>query len=433
MKKLLLLTALCLFALPLSAQVKVQAMNDSINYKKLRSEYPAAISPPEQATSRDLAFQKLSADYWADFHRFLKKKGFRPDTSLVLFLEGYFQPTGKADILLYQYTFNNLRPSAKTEQQFVSLLTEYLNERPLPVNSSLVWTTFRLGSQFSLVKNSTRRVPKGPGVIGDLTTAAQTTRPDTVKKIWFGGLDLEQVPEVIYRFTNVEEISLSNNYLTSLPARLTSLPHLQRLDVVSNRLQEDSVFFARNKRLKSINIQKNALTNVPATIGRNRRLESLWLGNNDLNAIDKKALRRLHRLNDLNLYNAGLTELPKSVGRLKRLKVLDLYYNKLSQLPRQISRMKRLEQLALAYNTFNTLPASLAKVRRLQVLYAHHNRLSQLPTAFGQLNQLRILDISHNGFTTIPAVLGTLPNLEEISLNNNNIQEFPTVLTTIRA
>jgi Leucine-rich repeat (LRR) protein len=432
MKNRFLLTILCLFALTVNAQVKVQLMNDSINYKKLRSDYPAAVSSREQATTRDLTFQKITADYWSDFKLYLKRKGFRPDTAIMIYTEGYFQPTGKADFFLYQYTIRDIRPSAKSEQQFLSLLTEFLNERPLPVTSSLVWSTFRVGSQFALYKPSARKVSHERGTINDLATAARTTQPDTVKKLSFGGLELEQVPDVIYRFTNVEEIGLGNNYLRSLPAKLTTLPHLQRLDLMSNRLREDSIFFTRNKNLRSINLQKNAISAIPATLGENRRLESLWLGNNDLISTDMKPLLRLRRLNDLNLYNVGLTELPKSMGRLKHLKVLDLYYNKLTALPKQISRMKRLEQLAIAYNSFSTLPTSLAKARRLQVLYAHHNRLNQLPEKFSRLNRLRILDISHNGYVTAPSVLGSLPSLEELSLNNNNIQEFPTVLTSIK-
>ena len=81
-------------------------------------------------------------------------------------------------------------------------------------------------------------------MLGDLAKASRTTRPDTVKIVQFGGLDLEQVPPVIYRFTNAEEFNLGSNYLTAIPAQLTTLPKLQRLNLMSNRLQDDSVFFA---------------------------------------------------------------------------------------------------------------------------------------------------------------------------------------------
>lgn len=433
MKKVFLLMFLGLITLPVLAQVVIVPVTKSMDYKALYQAYPNAVGPREQATARDLTFQKLSQDYWTDFYRFLKKKNFRPDSSFVLYTEGFFRADGQAERLHYQYLSKGERPSEKTEQAFFALLSDYLTQRPFPVSSSLILGPFRLGSNLFITKPGSRKTPKGPGLIGDLANAARTTRPDTVKTIAFNGLDLEKVPEVLYRFVNVEEINLSNNYLTSLPAQVTALPKLQRLNLLSNRLKEDSVFFTRNKVVRSINIQKNSLTRVPPSMYLNHRLESLWLGNNDLGELNMTALRHLRRLNDLNLYNVGLTQLPKTFGRLKHIKVLDLYYNKLTVLPRQVSRMKRLEQLAIAYNKLDQLPSYVTKLRRLQVLFVHHNNLSQLPTDFVRLKKLHVLDVSYNSFTVVPTVLGLLPSLEELALNNNHLQEFPDVLLSIKS
>ncbi|WP_460971952.1 leucine-rich repeat domain-containing protein [Spirosoma migulaei] len=433
MKRSLLLFVFGLMALSGVAQVTIRPMTDSlVNYKTLRKNYPPAVGPREQATLRDLTFQKLTEDYWSDFRRFLKKRNFRPDSSIIWNTEVFFKADGHADWLLYQYQRNNKRLAPEKEETLIALLTEYLNQHPLPVSSTLVWSPFRLGSGLFILGPASRTTPKGPGVIGTLAAASQTTRPDTVKTIAFSGLELEQVPEVIYRFTNVEEINLGHNYLTALPARLTALPKLKRLNLMSNRLQEDSVFFTRNKVVKSINLQRNSLTDVPASVRQNRRLESLWLGNNDLANLTIKPLRSLHRLNDVNLYNVGLSQLPKDIGRLKHVKVMDLYYNKFTELPRQLGRMKRLEQLAIAHNNLKEIPASLAKLRRLQVLFAHHNHISQLPTKFQRLQHLHVLDLGYNELIVAPNVLGALPELEELSLNNNNLQEFPSVLLSIK-
>ena len=410
------------------AQVKVAPMSDSVDYRTLNRTYAPAIGPGENAVARDVVFQKLTTDYWNDFRRFLKQKNFRPATPFMFNVQGFFRADGHADLLLYQYMTNGQRPPADTETALLSLLSTYLTERPLPVRSSLVYTPFRLGSNLYISTPEARKTPHGAGVIGDIAEASQTTRPDTVKIVQFGGLDLEQVPTVIYRFTNAEEINLGNNYMTSVPAQLTTLPKLQRLNLMSNRLQDDSVFFARNKSIKSINMQKNSLTQMPLSVRQNRRLESLWLGNNDLIHLQANAFRRLRRLTDLNLYGANLTHLPKSIGQLKRLNVLDLYYNQLADLPKQLSRLKSLDQLALAYNDLSTLPASMSKLHRLRTLFIHHNKLDRLPRQFSKLTNLHVLDLGYNGLTVVPPVLSSLPALEELDLNNNNLQEFPVVL-----
>ena len=432
MKKHLFSVWFGLIMIPGLAQVKVSPTNDSVDYKTLYRTYAPAVGPGENAVARDVVFQKLTADYWNDFRRFLKQNNFRPATPFMLNVQGFFRADGHADLLLYQYMVNGQRPPASTETVFISLLSAYLAEYPLSVRSSLIWTPFRIGSNLYVSTPEPRKTPRGAGIIGDLAEASRTTRPDTVKIIQFGGLDLDQVPPVIYRFTNAEEINLGTNYLTALPAKLTALPRLQRLNLMSNRLVDDSVFFSRNKSVRSINMQKNSLTRVPKTVRQNRRLESLWLGNNNLTQLSTNSFRGLRRLTDLNLYGAGLPRLPKSIGQVKRLKVLDLYYNHLTALPKQLNRLKRLDQLALAYNDLRELPASMSKLRRLRTLFVHHNKLDNLPQQFSQLANLHVLDLGYNELTVVPPVLSSLPALEELDLNNNNLQEFPTVLLSIR-
>lgn len=316
------------------------------------------------------------------------------------------------------------------EDSLLRVVTDWYQQHsfPLRTTTGFFWKGFaQLGSI-----PQPRKARTGPGVISTLEAARSTTRPDTVTTLAFNQLDLTSLPDVVYRFPKLEELDLSRNDLHELPARLTEIPTLKRLSLLYNHIPNDSVHFTSNTHLVALNLQGNRLTRVPPTIRQNRRLESLWLGNNKLANLDVKTLRRLRRLNDLNLYNAGLTTLPKQVGRLKRLKVLDLYYNKFTELPRQVGRIKHLEQLAVAHNDLKALPVSLTKLRRLQALYVHHNRLSQLPAEFSRLRNLRVLDLGYNWFTVPPAVLTALPALEELDLSNNNLQELPQSLGSLR-
>ncbi|GAB4035264.1 hypothetical protein GCM10028774_24080 [Spirosoma jeollabukense] len=360
---------------------------------------------------------------------FIKKQIDLPRKAFVLFLSEYYQPDGNAQWVLVDA--DRSQPDSVVAKA-IAKLQEFYSKTPYPASGTV---PFRISSAVMYGKAyvPARTVRRGSGIISTLEAAERTTRPDTVTMLAFNQLELTTIPEVVYRFPNLAELDLSKNLLHELPSRLTAaIPTLKRLSLLSNVIPDDSVFMARNKHLVSLNLQGNKLTRIPVSVRQNRHLESLWMGNNELKELDVKTLRRLHRLNDLNLYNAGLTQLPKSIGRLKQVKVLDLYYNKFTKLPYQLGRMKRLEQLAVAYNDLHDLPASLAKLRRLNVLFAHHNRLSQLPNAFQRLTNLRILDLGYNWFSVAPNVLSTLPALEELDLNNNNLRELSPSLSELK-
>lgn len=358
-----------------------------------------------------------------------QKKKRLPVLGIAVKTNEFIRPDGTYDRVFCQFSGKDL--SGEQEGQLLQFMADWYDQHPFPIKTS---TGFAWGGMTSLGSLPQKRtVRKGPGIISTPEAAEKTTRPDTVKMLAFNQLDLFAVPEVVYRFPNLEEADLSKNHLHEVPARLTAqIPTLTKLSVLYNNIPDDSVFFARNKHLRSLNLQGNRLTSIPASVRRNRRLESLWMGNNKLTALTNQSFRGLRHLNDLNLYQAGLTQLPKKAGHLHRLNVLDLYYNKLTRLPAPISRMKRLEQLAISHNDINELPESLAKLRHLRVLFAHHNRIGRLPESFRKLQHLSNLDLSYNWFSVVPGLLSSLPALEELDLNNNNLQEFPTVLLSIR-
>ncbi len=272
-----------------------------------------------------------------------------------------------------------------------------------------------------------------PGTIGTLEAARLTTRPDTVKILFFNQLNLKTIPEEVYRFTNLEELDLSKNYLTALPVRLTvDLPNLQKLSFLVNQLGDDSVFLTKNNRLKALTLQGNKLTRIPKSVRNCRALESLWMGNNSLAVLNVRALRGLKHLTDLNFYNAALTTLPRAIRRLKTVRVLDLYYNNLTEVPRQLGRMRALTELALAHNRLTALPPALAKLSWLHTLFVHHNQLSDLPPQLAQLPALRQLDLGYNRFSHVPDVVLQMPGLESLNLGNNNIQTLPSTLAGLK-
>ncbi|WP_097126054.1 leucine-rich repeat domain-containing protein [Spirosoma fluviale] len=438
MKAYLLFVLFGLLALPVLAQDRIVLLRDTTRLQlspaELGKKYPPAFARVAGEKGVFERHGKMFMDTMnartQRFYRYIEtNKKQLPMLGIMLQTQEFVRPDGTFDRVFFDFSGMDL--TDQQEGQLLNFVAQWYGQNPFPFK-----TTSGFRWQYMTVMGSVppKRIGRsGPGTISTLEAAEKTTRPDTVTMLAFNQLDLTSVPEIVYRFPKLEELDLSKNNLHELPARLTAdIPTLKRLSVLYNSIPNDSVFITRNKHLVSLNLQGNKLTRIPESVRQNRRLESLWMGNNSLTGVDTKTLRRMRRLTDLNLYNAGLTELPKTVNRLKRVKVLDLYYNKLTRLPDQIGRMKRLEQLAIAHNDLHELPASLARLRRLQVLFAHHNRISQLPDDFKKLNQLRVLNLGYNWFNVVPSTIGSLSALEEVDFNNNNLREFPTALILLR-
>ncbi|WP_020602485.1 leucine-rich repeat domain-containing protein [Spirosoma spitsbergense] len=438
MKKHLFFVLFGLMAMSGWAQDRIILLRDTtrlgISVAELEKKYPPAFAMKAGQTGiferhGNLFLDTVRVRQQQFFTYAERKKKQLPVVGITVETKEFIRPDGTYDRVFCEFSGKEL--SDDQEGKLLQFMAEWYGQHPFPIKTSTGFSWSGMTTLGSLPQKRTTR--KRPGIISTIEAANQTTRPDTVKMLAFNQLDLSSVPEVVYRFPNLEELDLSKNNLHELPARLTAaIPTLTKLSVLYNIIPNDSIFFTRNKHLRSLNLQGNKLTKIPASVRANRRLESLWMGYNQLTALTNQSFRGLRRLNDLNLYSAGLTQLPKAASRMKRLKVLDLYYNKFTRLPPPVCRLKRLEQLAISHNDLSEFPASIAKMHRLRVLFAHHNRIGRLPDSFRQLQQLRTLDLSYNWFTVVPDLLSSLPTLEELDLNNNNLQEFPDVLLAMK-
>jgi Leucine-rich repeat (LRR) protein len=273
---------------------------------------------------------------------------------------------------------------------------------------------------------------KKDSVVNGLTEAVATKDTLKVKVLALGQNLLTSVPEVIYRFPNLEELFLGDNDIETVNLDMARLPKLRYLDLSKNILRDNSIAISKNKSLQLINLQKNLITDIPRAARNCKRLETLWLGNNRMAELSNASFRKLKTIKDLNFYKADLSVLPKRIGKMRRLEVLDLYYNKLETLPKSVTRLKRLTHLAVSHNQLNALPKRIEKLKRVHTLYAHHNHLSKLPERITRMKELRIVDLGYNWFTTFPPQLVAFTNLQELDLSSNNFPEFPLQLLQIR-
>ncbi|QZA58427.1 leucine-rich repeat domain-containing protein [Candidatus Rhabdochlamydia porcellionis] len=281
-------------------------------------------------------------------------------------------------------------------------------------------------------------------------------------------LNLSSLPDVFSHLSELEELNLNGNRLTTFPGTnigLTALKlkiiHInnkifatlfgiltyravlaqkQQLDHVLNQWIEKSlseenqievkkrVFdFFNNSTKKNLNLSNLNLSSLPDIFNIScfcHRLKQLDLSKNQLTTLPD-TFGNLSQLTELDLSTNQLTTLPDTFGNLAQLIWLDLNTNQLTTLPDTLGNLARLAELDLSTNQLTTLPDTFSNLAQLTQLGLSINKLTTLPDAFSSLSQLAILDLSTNQLTNLPDTLGNLSRLTELDLSINQLTTLP--------
>lgn len=312
---------------------------------------------------------------------------------------------------------------------------------------------------------------------------------DAVKALNLEGMALNQLPEELYAYRQVELIILDNNLFTTLPEGLKRFPKLKKLSIRRNLLHgnrlnvwylkqltlldaggnklDKQLMVRTNKRLqkllldgmgiqqlkiagrlpKEIDLSSSRLQKLKSNPLRRPKVEVLVLHSNGLNALPDgvgkmKNLRklvlgnngfeqipsemaRMKKLESLMFYKNRLTNLPDFVWQMEGLTEIDVHHNRLAELPNEIGRLTKLNELYLANNCLRSLPDSLGQLTSLRFLYVENNELETLPSSFSGMQSLERLSLLGNRFLVFPAILNQMPWLQELDISENDIEAFP--------
>lgn len=204
----------------------------------------------------------------------------------------------------------------------------------------------------------------------------------------------EAVTKILNSFNDKSRtLDLSNADLHSLPRCLFQLTQLQELSLYGNEL-----------------------TTLSEDIGLLYNLKKLYLG----------------RIIWGTPVGNKLSYLPETICKLSNLENLDVSFNNLSEIPKNIGKLSKLEFFSAIGNQITFIPDSLCSLYKLKTLYLGSNQITSLSNNIEFLTNLEKLSLTHNNFNEIPVTIGNLLKLKRLTIHDNkNLEELPLSLENL--
>jgi Leucine-rich repeat (LRR) protein len=216
------------------------------------------------------------------------------------------------------------------------------------------------------------------------------------------------IPREIGYYTNLINLTLSNNMIDGSIASLVNLTRLQLLNCSLNALTGTlPEFLFTHRSLTDIDLQDNHFSgSISYSLGTSDQLRVFWARNNSLTGTIPSAVGQSWVLGSLILSSNQLTGTIPDFVSSSRLWNLHLAQNKLTgTIPTTIGSLSALKTFHLAGNgnggsgISGRIPSELGKCQNLFSLWLDNNTLAE----------------------SIPTELGSLPFLETLSLWNNRL------------
>ncbi len=217
---------------------------------------------------------------------------------------------------------------------------------------------------------------------------------------------------------NLEELSIKNSTLSSLPDSISTMKNLTHLTLVDNSELVNVDAIRELPELKTLNLKSNKIGKIGEGLSTLKKLEFLNLSHNELT--DISGVRDLPLLRELHLYS-NLTAFPETLKTLTAIENLQLSSDgaELSFL----SDLENLTELYLASCVFQSLPKTLGKTVKKLTVYRDEGDDSYLQY-FDVLEDLSVTQPSFS-LPPMPALHTLSIGGIEKSIDFSNVAEAP--------
>lgn len=231
--------------------------------------------------------------------------------------------------------------------------------------------------------------------------------PHSLEQLTLFGLGLVSIPAGLSVLTNLEQLSLSNNILTSMSILLES---------------------ASAQKLTVLDLSKNCLSMLPDNIHLLSQLTVLDVSYNCIKKTIPDNLQLIPGLMELYFEWNRLEVIPTEIIlNMSSLVLLDLSYNKIKSISSSLFFHKSLILLNLAGNedlAFDDHIECPFYNSSLQEVDLSHTNLKQIPEWFENLFQLKMLKCSNNQLAHLGVVSSMLHQLDYLDLRHNSLHDM---------
>ncbi|XP_043213540.1 toll-like receptor 6 [Amphibalanus amphitrite] len=241
---------------------------------------------------------------------------------------------------------------------------------------------------------------------------------------------LETLPDGVFgSLSNLHTLRLSDNLLRHLGRRtLVGLHVLSALRLDGNRLaQLDELTFANVTGVQSVRLDRNELLTVPAALSRLTFLARLDLGDNFISELPAGAFSTLRQLSALRLAGNQLVNVSaRALSGPVALGVLDLSRNRLTLMESgALDELRELRVVRIDANRLTSINGLFAKLPQLLWLNASDNRVEFFDYALVPTG-LRWLDLHRNQIREIGNFyrLESKMELRTIDLSHNQVSHL---------
>lgn len=145
-----------------------------------------------------------------------------------------------------------------------------------------------------------------------------------VEELSICNISLKSVPAEISKLEKLKELTLGSCQLTEIPEILFNLKSLISLDLTGNPIAEIPTINIENNNLASLSFAATHIKEVPNSICNLKNLKTLILDANKNTIKLPNCLIKLDSLANLSFMECKIKKLPKIVYKLKHIKLLNL-------------------------------------------------------------------------------------------------------------